>query len=219
MIDGDSSKGVAIDEFDDVKENLIKNFENYAGNEDDLGTEWGICRPGKDVAQEFYKDQHISENTDNLTTDYISQIAPCNSSQNNKKVRTQSCPIFEMRKFIDTDLDEENENPTSIKHFLSAKTMKLRRLMVLVSPQSVGISLRREKETKLVQMDGMSLNDPIEDSGTSNFRPFELSNPQRVLRKGIPENACLRKAGSICHTNLDCAPNAAHAEIASTLDP
>ena len=42
MIDADSSQGVELEDFDDVKTNLIENYKNYA-----LGERTGVCVPRK----------------------------------------------------------------------------------------------------------------------------------------------------------------------------
>ena len=53
--------------------------------------------------------------------------------------------------------------------------------------------------------------------GESIFDDIELSAaPSSFTFPAITEIACVRKAGSICHTNLDCGPNKHHKAVAET---
>jgi len=58
-------------------------------------------------------------------------------------------------------------------------------------------------------------------TGKSAFRSIEglsLASNSVLSDKTLALDACLRKAGSICHTNLDCGPNRLHEEIAANSD-
>jgi hypothetical protein len=58
-------------------------------------------------------------------------------------------------------------------------------------------------------------------SGVSAFTSFEaasLLSLSSIQSPVLAQDACLRKAGSVCHTDLDCGPNIMHGAIASGLD-
>lgn len=63
----------------------------------------------------------------------------------------------------------------------------------------------------------------VDDStNLSVFKTIEAPRLSEVLQlhtESLAANACLRRAGSICHTNLDCGPNRLHADIARGLSP
>jgi hypothetical protein len=56
---------------------------------------------------------------------------------------------------------------------------------------------------------------------TSTFASIEsptLVGSVSITTPTLAANACFRRAGATCQTNLDCAPNNLHAEVAGTLD-
>lgn len=56
---------------------------------------------------------------------------------------------------------------------------------------------------------------------TSTFATIEagvLSGSIAINTPSVTQSACFRRAGSSCQTDLDCAPNNLHAEVANTLD-
>lgn len=58
-------------------------------------------------------------------------------------------------------------------------------------------------------------------TGTSTFDSIEgptLFGSISITTPTMAGNACFRRAGSVCQTDLDCAPNALHAEVAGSLD-
>lgn len=61
----------------------------------------------------------------------------------------------------------------------------------------------------------------LKSDGTSlSFSDIEKDDLSSILSINTPslaKNACFRRAGSVCHTNLDCAPNYLHSEAAATL--
>lgn len=62
--------------------------------------------------------------------------------------------------------------------------------------------------------------DPVTTEST--FKSIEAGNLSYVLNvqsETLAANACLRRAGAICHTDLDCGPNRLHADVARGLSP
>jgi len=68
---------------------------------------------------------------------------------------------------------------------------------------------------------GSSVNTLNVFTGESSFKSIELERNQYsvILTPSIVKDACMRKPGSVCHTDLDCGPNRLHAEAASLLNP
>jgi hypothetical protein len=57
-------------------------------------------------------------------------------------------------------------------------------------------------------------------SGVSAFKVIEglsLGNLQNITTPTLVQDACYRRAGSVCHTDLDCGPNKMHEEIAGSM--
>lgn len=58
-------------------------------------------------------------------------------------------------------------------------------------------------------------------TSVSAFKSFEnlsLALTSSVASPTLVQDACLRRAGSVCHTDLDCGPNSMHESIASSLN-
>ena len=60
-----------------------------------------------------------------------------------------------------------------------------------------------------------------QDSSTGDFfsifKDIELpNNPPSFLAPALSEISCMRRAGAVCHTDLECSPNKFHAEVAET---
>ena len=150
--------------------------------------DYGICRPGKLLSSEFLE-QHRQR--DRLgRTDFINQIGPCPSSATGVQ-RILSCPTIETR--------EEQKTP---------------RGDLILGTNS---SLARKQN----MCGGASLK--LDDNGltASSFEFLELEplkNLPGILEPGLAADACYRRAGSLCHTDLDCAPNRLHEEQVFLLD-
>lgn len=59
------------------------------------------------------------------------------------------------------------------------------------------------------------------NTGISAFKNIEglsLLNLQNITQPIVAQDACLRRAGSVCHTDLDCGPNKLHEEAVGTID-
>lgn len=149
--------------------------------------DWGICRPGKRIHPDPVE-QHQNNDSQNRT-DYISQISSCNSSTTGSG-RVESCPVFETEEDTGTDVGNY------LRDTLFATTTKQ-------SEQNMcGAESQRTQ-------------------GTTNISTFEqieaetLTSINNILNPTLVADACFRRAGSICHTDLDCSPNNLHEEQAS----
>lgn len=146
-------------------------------------TDWGLCRPGKAINSNNWALQHQSADPQNRT-DYISQIGTCDENATGTN-RTRACPAFEMR--------EDAISGVTKGDYLTTQA---------------GALNERLKQNSCGE-------ESQNASGESPFRDIEaepLMSLLNLVQPTLAKNACLRKAGSICHTNLDCAPNKLHAE-------
>lgn len=55
-------------------------------------------------------------------------------------------------------------------------------------------------------------------SAFKSFETVSLALTSSVSAPTLVQDACLRRAGSVCHTDLDCGPNTMHESIASSLN-
>lgn len=149
--------------------------------------DWGICRPGKRLHQDP-SEQH--QNSDSSSrTDYINQISSCNSNATGSS-RVQACPVFETAATAITEVGN-----------------------YLIDFSSSTLAKKSEQnqcgaESQKVQgINTVSTFEQIE-AGT-------LVSVNNLLNQTVVKDACLRRAGAVCHTNLDCSPSTLHAEQAS----
>jgi hypothetical protein len=152
-------------------------------------SDFGICRPGRSISNANYIDRHRTPDGQSRT-DYISQIAGCSSSSPDAS-RIQSCPVIETR--------ENRETP-------------------------VGDIIRTDHPERLVRVQNMcgAESQKINNTGfvESSFKEIEadpISTIVDLLTPKMARDACMRRAGSICHTDLDCGPNRLHADQATFL--
>ncbi len=174
-------------------ENLSLYHKNYSTGTRFSQTQVGLCRPGKSTGFSSYLDQH--RNGDNsLRADFVSQVGSCDPAESGQ-TRTRSCPVFDMDRFDDADETEPNKDygnylfPTSSDN----NDEKQQQNMCGKSAQNI--------------------------SKVSAFASIELTaSPSNFLSPALAEHACLRRAGSFCHTDLDCGPNKMHAEVVDQFD-
>lgn len=129
-------------------------------------------------------EQHENNDSSNRT-DYISQIASCPSTASGF-TRTQTCPVFET----------EADTGTEIGDYIR-----------------VSNDIKRAEQN----MCGAESQKIIGTSNVSSFAQIEadtLISVNNILNPTLAKDACLRRPGAVCHTNLDCSPNSLHAEQA-----
>jgi hypothetical protein len=178
----------------EIRTSLTQNMIQY---EPGASLQTGLCLPGKALAsgsesfptlQNPY-DQH--KQADSLgRTDFISQIGGCNAGLFTS-YRYSSCPVI---------------SPDGNYEFLSS-TYSLANYHIRARNQnSCGLDSLLSTTNLLMSVDSLSVNSP--------FRLIESKplNTQTVIEPSIPRDACLRRAGQVCHTDLDCGPNKMHAD-------
>ncbi|MFA6235750.1 MAG: hypothetical protein WC635_00375 [Bacteriovorax sp.] len=55
-------------------------------------------------------------------------------------------------------------------------------------------------------------------SAFKGIESLSLLNTQNIIQPMLVQDACFRRAGSICHTDLDCGPNKMHEEAVGSID-
>ncbi len=170
---------------DEVKENIRYNAELYTSQTSDIG----LCRPGRTTTNNDPLRQHEDKDSAGRM-DYIGQVGACNSGLTGNR-RVRSCPI------IQTVADQTTPQGDLILAFDALATNN-----ALKSEQN---SCGREG---------------LYNTGGFNRSPFETieSDPIRIIASlvtpSVAADACLRRAGSVCHTDLDCGPNRLHSALA-----
>lgn len=197
-------------------ENLLLLDNTIAGKE-------GICRPGKklptyatetDTVDWESEKQHSSKDSKSRT-DYISQIASCNSSLYTD-LRYSSCPMLDDDgNYLHTQDSYKND-----KVFIKSLNLNYskRGATEIYSFAQNTCGLESLDPTALPGKDA----DPEELRNLSAFKTIEgrsLASADIQGQATLVQDACLRKAGAVCHTDLDCSPNKMHAGIVDIINP
>lgn len=177
-----------IGAMDNLTDTIRGNIEHNAEGVSSLSADFGICRPGRTLATTNAIEQHRTSDNQRRT-DYISQIGSCDANALGNQ-RTIACPAIETRP----------GQPTPVGDFITSNSAADQRQRVLQN--MCGGEAKRQLSTGLFE---------------STFKAVEanpLSSLVDLLSPTLARDACLRRAGSICHTDLDCSPNKLHAEQA-----
>ena len=150
----------------------------------DVAAHLGLCRPGKDLSANDWRDQQTNRDPAGRT-DFINQIGSCDSGAREddsaRSSRVRSCPTFV--------LDPEDDEHGNYVHFSDP------------DPFSSGIAAYRAQNMCGGEAGGAF--------GAIEAGP--LAGLDGVLEPVLPRDACLKRAGSPCFTDLDCAPGRMHA--------
>ncbi len=192
-----------------------------------ISSQEGLCVPGKLLPN--YLTRSTTENTNqvdqqkdkdlNGRTDYISQISGCNSTLYTID-RYASCPV------IDAD-----------GNYLQHKSDYLAASMDIIIPEfGTAFNVSNQRATQfhslrqnacgLENVDSSTVIGPgaIEEEIRSNsaFKLIEgrdLASSDTQIEPILAQNACFRRAGAVCHTDLDCAPGKKHFEVIDVINP
>lgn len=178
----------------DVKTNLTQNMIQYQST---ATSNTGICLPGKTLPEVANQVSMASPYEQHKTgdalgrTDFISQIGSCNSGLFTA-YRYSSCPVIDS---TTGDYEFLSATYATLGYHLRARNQNSCGLDSLIT----GSSLTASADTLLT---------------SSPFRLIESKtlSSQTVVEPSFARDACLRRAGQVCHTDLDCGPNKMHAD-------
>jgi hypothetical protein len=197
--------------------------ENFALMDSSGTSQFGLCRPGKKLPQYSgltdtqdweYSEQHADNDNDGKT-DFISQIAGCNSALFTD-LRYSSCPMLDAEgNYVQTQDDFINDNFT-LDNVGSGLTKRFVTEKLSYSQNACGLEA----------LDDSVVVGPSTDSDfLSTFSAFKtieappLTSSNTIIEPTLARDACLRKAGAVCHTDLDCSPNRMMAGAVDLVDP
>lgn len=169
--------------------------QNLAAYEPTASSTTGICLPGKIVPDSSnqvsmsnpYNQHQYADGFQR--TDFINQIGGCNSTLFTN-YRYSSCPVIGS----DGNFEMFSSSFSTSTYYLKARTQN-----------SCGLDTLLNNTSPSLGSDALSLNSP--------FRAIESKplNVQTVVEPSFARDACMRRAGEVCHTDLDCSPNKMHA--------
>tara|TARA_R110002072_G_scaffold64203_4_gene159591 strand:- start:29515 stop:34623 length:5109 start_codon:yes stop_codon:yes gene_type:complete len=163
---------------------VVSNIQYNASIHSTDITDFGVCRPSRSLSGSDFINRHGSRDGSGRT-DYISQIGNCSSTSTGTS-RAGNCPIFETREDQATAVGDYR---LEIDNDVS------------ITQNACGAESKR-------------LNATIFESSFKEIESGNLSSLNSILSPTLPVDACFRRAGSVCHTDLDCSPNRLHAEQA-----
>ena len=172
----------------DIVSNLEYNFSLHTSATNDVG----ICRPGKELHPTDLTAQHSNKDPGERT-DHINQISSCDSSAlgafaNN---RIATCPIFQ------TEEEAEEEVGDYITDRIDWNEGHLQ--------NRCGGDIQRDNGAGVYE---------------NSFRGLELERLRTVFginQPSLVKDACSRRAGAVCFTDLDCSPNYLHSDLVDYL--
>jgi hypothetical protein len=185
-------------------ESLVRTILNSNGTLIDAAANGkiGLCRPGKrlplpaDIATQwnpFNQHQGLDEFS---RTDYTNQVGACPANYTSLGAsKLVSCPV------IGDDGNYQHLSASFSSETLNSWSSKS------LSQNSCGLETLRNGTV----ITGMTADQ------MQNASPFKLIegkplNMATTVLPSLTRDACLRKPGSVCHTDLDCSPNKYHSE-------
>jgi hypothetical protein len=201
-----------------LKANLLESDSNIANQE-------GLCVPGKSLPD--YISTSFSTNTNQIEqqkekdpngrTDYISQISGCNSSLHTI-MRYSSCPM------IDTDgnylhvKDDYIDDLIEINFGIISGAVDAERATQFYSLQQNVCGLENIQTSATIGQ-GTAEESLRSNSAFKLIYGRDLASSDTQIEPILAQNACFRRAGAVCHTDLDCAPGKKHFEVLDIIDP
>ncbi|MBY0516997.1 MAG: hypothetical protein K2P81_08825 [Bacteriovoracaceae bacterium] len=185
-----------------ISDGLIKSTinANVSALDPSASGKTGICRPGKrlptssDIAtywSPFNQHQGLDEFS---RTDFMGQIGSCPSNYVSIN-KLSSCPVFDDGgNYLHLSSNFVNNNTSTAWAKRS------------IEQNSCGLETLKIPPTPRLTADTMQLDSP--------FKMIEAKplNSTLSILPGVTRDACLRKPGTVCHTDLDCSPNKLHSE-------
>ncbi len=168
--------------------------ENVTPFEATLATQAGLCQPGKALpsptSQTLLTDPFVQHSgpDSGRRTDYINQIASCNSTLFSVNRHT-SCPV------LDADGNYEMFSASTILSGYASRA---------TTQNACGLESLLPTASLASSADNLTSSSP--------FRQIESRtlSSQVIVEPTLARDACFRRAGASCHTDLDCSPNKFH---------
>ncbi len=164
---------------------VIENIKYNAAIHSTDTNDFGVCRPSRSLSGSSFVNRHGSRDGTGRV-DYISQIGNCSSTTTGTS-RAGNCPIFETRP----------DQVTTVGDY----RMTALDDATAITQNACGAESKR-------------LNGTVFESSFKEIESGVLTSLNSILSQTLPVDACFRRAGSVCHTDLDCSPNRMHAEQA-----
>lgn len=188
-----------------IKDNITANLKLYDSSI--VSDEVGVCRPGKAIMNAPYSAQVTPDVQ--KRTDYISQVGSCEPTKSGYE-RVMSCPylIEDDDVTVDPATLPESEQPGNYR-FIASEFFN-------VIPDANG----KEDSERLMKQNSCG-QESLDADGNSPFSLIESPRIPLVTSIQTPKlaiNACFRRAGSVCHTDLDCSPNLMQSDAALGYD-
>jgi hypothetical protein len=204
----------------DIQTNITYNANNAMGSGETFGNDLGLCLPGKDPTETNTFDAQNSRDALERT-DYISQVGTCNSGATHSDTtvsalnsRLLACPLIDQ----DGNYAHFNYTQTSADGDLTTQFINS---STGFFDFNEGLRQLRSQNSCGGESTHTSTVDSFDGSYLSAFKSVEsapLSTiPSNIFSETLAKDACLRRAGSPCHTDLDCSPNALHESVASVI--
>ena len=180
-----------------LPDEVIANIQENAGLHTNDVNKIGLCRPGKRLSTDDLRIQQKQKDFQGRA-DYISQLSSCDSKSLGD-LRVQTCPVL--------GFDEDNES--EFENYLDLNPATLTNATGFFKAAHIQNACGQESKTEF------TLNNP--ESSFKNIEAQRISSLFDLITPKIAQDACLRRAGSVCHTDLECLPNRLHAAEASFL--
>lgn len=216
-ITGSTLQSIPADVRQTLQENLMAN-NTLTSQKILAGATVGLCRPGRVHApagttintsshnatiaslQSFNAADpvrsHSFKNINN-ETDYISQIGTTNINERSFS-RYLSCPV------ISEEGDYLHLEEDMVRKYAGTNANEI---MATFINQSV-----------LQNATGQETQNPAGQSPFASIEAGTLDGINLILSPTLVQNACLRRAGAVCHTDLDCAPGRLHEGLVNLFD-
>lgn len=160
----------------------------------DQTADLGMCRPGKRLVAASGDADSLghSDKDSALRTDFINQISSCDSNALSYN-RTAQCPEF-----------DADGNYVTLKNSAPVAS-------------ELSASLVARYSQNMCGKEAINVNTGNNKSAFDLIEALTLSLSASISDKTLTRDACLRRAGAVCFTDLDCGPNKLHAREAASL--
>lgn len=191
----------------------------------------GLCRPAKNLPN--YNGSYTSTtNTDQLLqheqkdnmgrADFISQIAGCNSRLYTS-MRYASCPMLDQNgnylHLTDEYLDVGPGAEIEVTDSFSTWAFSTRDAATKYYSTQQNMCGMEAIDSNISNVYSLSEETLRSNSAFKMIEARDLASSDTQMQPTLAQNSCFRRAGSVCHTNYDCAPNYKHSEIIDLLNP